>query len=57
MDDEQPFVIHSATKITLSPLAKEWAAQYGMTLEEMAKHLLAQERLRASGMNQRQGEN
>jgi hypothetical protein len=55
MDDA--YRIHSATKVTLSPAAKDWAVEFGLTLEEMAKHILSQERLRDSGMTQRNGEN
>jgi hypothetical protein len=54
---DQPFTIHSPTKITLSPVAKEWAQQHGMTLEDMARFLLRQEQQRQSGNAQRQGEN
>jgi hypothetical protein len=55
--DDPPFTIHSPTKITLTPTAKEWAQQHGMTLEEMARFLLRQEQQRQSGNAQRQGEN
>ena len=55
--DDPPFTIHSPTKITLSPTAKEWAQYHGMTLEEMARFLLRQEQQRQSGNAQRQGEN
>ena len=57
MEDERPYVIESPTRIRLGPTAKEWAQAYGLSLEEMARHLLAQEKLRASGITQRQGEN
>ena len=55
--DDKPFTIHSDTKITLSPEAKFWAQENGMTLEQMAKHLLNQARLKDSGLVQRDGEN
>ena len=54
---EKPFVIHSATKITLSPLAKELAREHGMTLTEMARHLLQQDAQRQAGLIQQEGEN
>jgi hypothetical protein len=56
MDDERPYVIESPTRIRLGPVAKDWAQAYGLSLEEMARHLLAQEKLRASGITQRDGE-
>jgi len=56
MDDDRPFTIHSDTKITLSPTAKEWAQQWQMSLNEMGKFLLQQERLRQQGLLQREGE-
>jgi len=56
MTDDQPFVIHSPTKITLSPLAKEWAQQFNMSLTDMAKHLLQQDSQRETGLVQKQGE-
>jgi hypothetical protein len=56
MDNDKPYTIHSATKITLSPLAKEMATANGMSLTEMARHLLQQEKLRESGWIQRDGE-
>jgi hypothetical protein len=49
--DEKPFVIESPTRIRLGPDAKEWAAHHGMTLVEMAKYLLARERLDDDGDN------
>lgn len=57
MGDDRPYVIHSATKITLSALARELARENGMTDVQMAKHILEQENLRASGETQREGEN
>jgi hypothetical protein len=56
-DDDKPYVIHSPSKITLSPLAKAWAREWGMTDAEMAKHLLGQEKLRQAGLTQKPGEN
>jgi hypothetical protein len=52
-----PYTIHSETRVTLSPLAKEMATMHGMTFVELAKHILVQERLRNSGQSQREGEN
>src|SRR5262245_53017814 len=40
LSDERPFVVHSRTKITLSPLAKEWAEYHGMSLAEMGRYLI-----------------
>lgn len=55
--DDSPFTIHSDTKITLGPTAKEWAQEWGMSLDELGKHLLQQERLRQQGLLQPEGEN
>jgi hypothetical protein len=55
--DDRKFVIESPTRITLGPEAKELARQQGMSLEDMAKHLLQQDRLRQTGDTQREGEN
>jgi hypothetical protein len=57
MSDEKPYTVHSDTKITLSPLAKEMAKMHGMTELEMAKHLLNQHRLEQAGQTQKPGEN
>ena len=56
-DDDQPFKVQSPTRVTLSPVAREWARAWGMTETEMAKHLLEQERLRTAGDTQQAGEN
>jgi hypothetical protein len=56
-DDDAPYVVHSPTKIRLSPLAIELAKQQGMSLTQMAKHLLQQHRQREAGLTQKQGEN
>jgi hypothetical protein len=45
MPDDRPYMVHSATRITLSPTAREWAREWGMTDVEMAKHLLARHQL------------
>ena len=39
---DKPYKIHSETRITLSPLAIELARDHGMSLTEMARHLLNQ---------------
>jgi hypothetical protein len=40
--DGQFFKILSPTKVWLSPDARAWAQEFGMTDEEMARHLLSQ---------------
>jgi hypothetical protein len=62
-DDHCPYIIERPNspgridgKVTLKPIAKELAAEHGMTLEEMAKHVLRQEELRQAGQIQRDGE-
>jgi 2,4-dienoyl-CoA reductase-like NADH-dependent reductase (Old Yellow Enzyme family) len=57
MADEPPYVVESPTRIRLSPLAQEMAKQNGMSLTEMAKHLLKQHAQREAGTAQREGEN
>jgi hypothetical protein len=57
MDDDRPFTIHSDTKITLSPTAKELAREWQMSLNQFARYLLRQEKLRQQGLIQRDGEN
>jgi hypothetical protein len=56
MDDSEPFVIESPTRIRLGPVAKEWAREFGLSLTDMAKHLLNQHRLEQGGQIQRPGE-
>jgi len=56
-DSERPYEILSPTKIRLGPEAKFWAQAHGLDLTTMARHLLAQEKLRQAGMAQRDGEN
>jgi len=62
-DDHLPFVIERPNspgrldgKVRLKPIALEIAAEQGMTLEEMAKHILNQHDLRQAGLIQRDGE-
>ena len=60
MDDSQPFVIERPGlngRIRLGPLAKEMAAMNGMSLEQLAKHLLQQDMLRRAGDVQPEGTN
>jgi hypothetical protein len=47
---DQPFTIHSPTKITLSPTAQRQAREYGMTLAEFGKYLLQREKMRNAGL-------
>jgi hypothetical protein len=57
MDDSEPYVIESPTKIRLGPVAKHWAQEHGMTLVQMARWLLTAEAQRQAGTTQRVGEN
>jgi hypothetical protein len=56
-DDGKPFEILSPTKIRLGPIAREMCKMHNMSETEMARHLLQQEKLRTSGLSQKQGEN
>ena len=56
MTDDQPYTVHSPTKITLSPTAREMARMHGMSEIQMAKHLLQQHGQREAGLTQQQGE-
>jgi hypothetical protein len=47
--DDRPYVVESPTRIKLSPTAKHWAREYGMTLEEFAKYLLHQHHHHSDG--------
>jgi len=55
-DSQKPYIVHSKTRITLTPMAKEIAQMHGMTLQEMAKHLLNQHRVEQAGQIQGPGE-
>jgi hypothetical protein len=55
-DSDQPFKILSSTKVWLSQTARQLAAMQNISERDMAKHLLAQERLRELGLVQKQGE-
>jgi hypothetical protein len=55
--DDQLFVIESHDRVRLGPVAKEWARVHGMTLRQMAEHVLHQDNLRAAGLAQKVGEN
>jgi hypothetical protein len=57
MDDSEPYVIESPTKVRLGPVAKQWAQEHGMTLTQMARWLLQADAQRQAGMSQRPGEN
>jgi len=46
------YIIEGPDKIRLGPRAKEQAREYGWTDEEMARHLLEQDRLRKLGLIQ-----
>ena len=51
MTDGRPYEVLSPTKIRLGPEAKYWAKRHGMSVTEMARHLLQQKKLRAAGMS------
>ena len=52
MSDDQPYEVLGPGQILLSPTAREWARQFGMTESQMAKHLMEQDRLRKAGQIQ-----
>jgi hypothetical protein len=56
MSDDNAYLVLGPGQIRLSPAAREWALQFGMSEKEMAKHLLAQDQLRKAGIIQRHGE-
>jgi hypothetical protein len=56
MDDDKPYTVHSDTRITLGPAARELCKLHGMSERDMAKHLLNQHRLEQAGQIQREGE-
>jgi hypothetical protein len=55
-NSDQPFTIHSPTKITLSPVAQAWAREHFPSTSEresnirMARYLLDRDRMRQSGL-------
>jgi hypothetical protein len=51
-EDPEFFTIESPTRIRLGPVAVTAAREAGMTLEEMARHLLNQQRKRELGHTQ-----
>jgi hypothetical protein len=61
MTDIPFYTIHSPTRFTLSPTAREWAAEHfgpgKKGLEAMCRHLIQQEKLREAGQIQQRGEN
>jgi len=50
--DDELFTIESPTRIRLSPMAKLIAVESGKSLEDMARHLLDQQRKRELGHTQ-----
>ena len=56
-DSEKPYTVHSATKITLSPEAREICKLQNISERDMARHLLNQHKLEQSGYVQKDGEN
>ena len=56
MSDDQPYEVLGPGEIILSPTAREWAREFGMSETAMAKHLIEQDRLRKAGQIQREGE-
>jgi hypothetical protein len=54
--NDMQFEIISPTKIKLGPVAKYWAQEHGMSLEQMARWLLTAEAQRQAGLAQRVGE-
>jgi hypothetical protein len=56
-DDKPPYIVHSPTKVWLSETACAIAREQGMSVKEMAQHVLRQHQLRESGQIQREGEN
>jgi hypothetical protein len=64
MEDDEPYIIDRPNsspekfdgKLTLKPVAKYWAQEHGMSLEQMARWLLTAEAQRQAGLAQRVGE-
>jgi hypothetical protein len=50
------FVIHSDTKITLGPEAREMAKMHGLSEAQLGRHLLNQHKLQQAGLVQKEGE-
>src|SRR5262245_23647670 len=42
VEDDRPYVVESPTRIRLGPYARQLAQEYGISLAEMAKYLIAQ---------------
>ena len=55
-DSEKPYTIHSDTRITLSPTARELCKLQNISERDMARHLLNQHRLEQAGQIQKPGE-
>ena len=56
MTEDGKFYRVDGSKVTLSPEAREMARMAGLSDTEMARHLIAQDKLRSAGTVQRQGE-
>jgi hypothetical protein len=52
----KPFVIHSDSKITLGPEARDMCRFHGMSEKDMARHLLNQHKRQQAGLVQKEGE-
>ena len=56
MTDDKSYLVLGPGQIRLSPTAREWAREFGLTDEQMAINLIEQDRLRKAGQLQREGE-
>ena len=56
MSDDKPYLVLGPGRIQMSPTAREWAREFGMTENEMARHLIEQDRLHKAGLLQCDGE-
>jgi hypothetical protein len=56
MTDDKPYLVLGPGQIRLSPTAREWAKEFGLTDQQMARHLIEQDRLRKAGQLQKEGE-
>jgi AraC-like DNA-binding protein len=56
MSDDNPYTVLGPGQIQLSPTAREWAQEFGMSETEMARHLIEQDRLRKAGQIHKEGE-
>jgi 16S rRNA A1518/A1519 N6-dimethyltransferase RsmA/KsgA/DIM1 with predicted DNA glycosylase/AP lyase activity len=53
--DNTPYKVLSPTRVWLSETARQLASMHSMSEAEMAKHLLAQHRLKQAGLVQTDG--